>query len=139
MKVKIKKLTDNAVMPTKAHATDAGFDLTAIKDYVVPAKGRCLIDTGIAMDIPLGYCGLVVGRSGNTIKRGLVGTLGIVDSGYRDSIGIIAFNTTDEDIVVKQGERAGQIIITPHLPCDFEESDEFTVINRNGGFGSTGR
>lgn len=139
MKVKVKKLTNNAVLPTKAHATDAGFDLTAISDYTIPANGRCLIDTGIAIDIPLGYCGMVVGRSGNTIKRGLVGQTGIVDSGYRDSIGIMAFNTTNEDIVVKQGERAGQIIIIPHLPCHFENSTEFTVANRNGGFGSTGR
>ncbi len=139
MKVKIKRLNENAVMPTKAHPTDAGFDLTAIKDYVVPANGRCLIDTGIAIDIPLGYYGMVLGRSGNTIKRGLVGQTGIIDSGYWDSIGIMAFNTTDEDIIVKQGERAGQILIVPHLPCDFEYSEEFTVVNRNGGLGSSGK
>lgn len=138
MRVKVKKLNENAVIPAKAHASDAGFDLASVKDYVIPARGRCLIDTGIAMDIPLGYCGMVVGRSGNTIKRGLVGQLGIIDSGYWDSIGIMAFNLTDKDIVIKQGERAGQIIIVPHLPCDFEDSDEFTVVNRNGGFGSTG-
>lgn len=138
MKVKIKKLNDKAVMPSKAHATDAGFDLVAINDYVIPANGRCLIDTGIAIDIPIGYFGMVVGRSGNTIKRGLVGQTGIIDSGYRDSIGIMAFNMTDEDIIVKQGERAGQIIIVPYLPSHFENSDEFTVVNRNGGFGSTG-
>ncbi len=139
MKVKIKKLSDNAVMPKKAHASDAGFDLVATKDYVIPAHERCLIDTGIAMDIPLGYYGMVVGRSGNTIKRGLVGMTGIIDSGYQDGIGIMAFNMTDADIEIKQGERAGQIIIVPHLPCYFEESDEFTVVNRNGGFGSTGK
>lgn len=91
------------------------------------------------MDIPLGYCGMVLGRSGNTIKRGLVGQTGIIDSGYWDAIGIMAFNTTDKDIVVKQGERAGQILIVPHLPCEFENSEEFTVVNRNGGFGSTGK
>lgn len=139
MKIRIKKLTDNAVMPKKAHPTDAGFDLYATKDYVIQAHGRCLIDTGIAMDVPLGYYGMVVGRSGNTIKRGLVGMTGIIDSGYQDSIGIMAFNMTDADIEIKQGERAGQILIVPHLPCHFDESDEFTVVNRNGGFGSTGR
>lgn len=139
MKVKIKKLNDKAVLPHKAHPSDAGFDLVAVNDYIIPARDRCLIDTGIAMDIPLGYYGMVLGRSGNTIKRGLVGQTGIIDSGYQDAIGIMMFNTTNEDIVVKQGERAGQIIIVPHLPCDFEESEEFAVINRNGGFGSTGK
>ncbi len=139
MIIKFKKLNGNAVVPTKAHPADAGFDLVATKDYVIPAHERCLIETGIAMDIPLGYYGMVVGRSGNTIKRGLVGMTGIIDSGYQDGIGIMAFNMTDDDIAVKQGERAGQIIIIPHLPCHFKESDEFTVVNRNGGFGSTGK
>ena len=138
MKVKFKKLSENAVMPKKAHPTDAGFDLAASETTTIPANGRALIHTDIAMDIPLGYYGMVVGRSGNTIKRGLVGMTGIIDSGYQDGIGIMAFNMTDSEIVVKQGERAGQIIIVPHLPCHFEESDEFTVVNRNGGFGSTG-
>lgn len=139
MKVRIKKLSPNARIPKKVHTTDAGFDLYAIKNYTIPANGRCLIDTGIAMDIPLGYCGMVFGRSGNTINRGLVGQTGIIDSGYYGSIGIMAFNTTNEDIVIEEGERAGQILIVPHLPSDFEESDEFTVANRNGGFGSSGK
>ncbi len=139
MRVKYKKLHPKAVAPYKAHPTDAGFDLVVTRDCVIPARERCLIDTGIAINIPLGYYGMVVGRSGNTIKRGLVVMTGIIDSGYQDGIGIMAFNMTDEDIEIKQGERAGQIIIVPHLPCRLEESDKFTGVNRNGGFGSTGK
>lgn len=139
MEVRIKRLSPEAVMPSKAHPSDAGFDLYAIEDKCIEPRGRMLLDTGIALDIPIGYCGLVTGRSGNTIKRGLVGQLGIIDSGYYGSIGIMAFNETDDTILVKKGDRVGQIIIVPHLPLDFKESDDFTVVNRGGGFGSTGK
>lgn len=139
MKVKFKRLNEKAVMPTKAHPTDAGFDLTASKTTNIPARGRALIPTDIAMAIPEGYYGMVVGRSGNTIKRGLVGQTGIIDAGYRNGIGIMAFNTTEEDIVVEYGERAGQIVLMPILVCELEEVDDIGTTTRNGGFGSSGR
>lgn len=141
MKVKIKRLSKDAVLPYKAHATDAGMDMVAVKDYVIPAHGRCLVDTGIAMAIPRGYYGMVVGRSGNTIKRGLVGQTGIVDCGYEGSIGVMAFNTTDEDIVVKQGERVGQIILMAYPDVLWEEVEELAGTTKRGdeGFGSTGK
>lgn len=140
MKVQIKKLSENAVTPTKAHPSDAGFDLVASKTTIIPANGRALIPTDIAMAIPNGYYGMVVGRSGNTIKRGLVGMTGVVDAGYRNGIGIMAFNLTNENITIKQGERAGQIVLTPILNCEIEEAEELDTTERNqGGFGSTGR
>ena len=140
MKVQIKKLSESAVTPTKAHPSDAGFDLVASKTTIIPANGRALIPTDIAMAIPEGYYGMVVGRSGNTIKRGLVGMTGVVDAGYRNGIGIMAFNLTQEDITIKQGERAGQIVLTPILSCEMEETNELDTTERNqGGFGSTGR
>ncbi len=140
MKVKIKRLNEKAVMPTKAHPTDAGFDLYVSGKVTIPANGRALIPTDIAMAIPDGYYGMVVGRSGNTIKRGLVGMTGIVDAGYRNGIGIMAFNMTDTDIIIEQGERAGQIVLTPILQCDLEDTDQLTETDRGtGGYGSTGK
>lgn len=140
MKVQIKKLSESAVTPTKAHPSDAGFDLVASKTTIIPANSRALIPTDIAMAIPNGYYGMVVGRSGNTIKRGLVGMTGVVDAGYRNGIGIMAFNLTQDDITIKQGERAGQIVLTPILNCEIEEAEELDTTDRNqGGFGSTGR
>ena len=140
MKVKVKKLNPAAVIPTKAHPTDAGFDLVASKTTTIPANGRALIPTDIAMAIPEGYYGMVVGRSGNTIKRGLVGMTGVVDAGYRNGIGIMAFNLTNEDITVKQGERAGQIVLTPILQCELDEVDALDDTDRGtGGYGSTGK
>ncbi len=139
MKVKIRKLNDKAVLPHKAHPSDAGFDLVASQTTTIPANGRALIPTDIAVAIPEGYFGMVVGRSGNTIKRGLVGMTGIVDAGYRNGIGIMAFNLTSEDIIIKQGERAGQIVLIPLLDCETEEVSELDTTERDGGFGSTGR
>lgn len=139
MKVTFKKLNDKAVMPRKAHPSDAGFDLVASETIVIPAQGRSLIPTDIAMAIPEGYFGMVVGRSGNTIKRGLVGQTGIIDAGYRNGIGIMAFNTTDADITIEQGERAGQIVLMPILVCSLEETDTLEDSDRVGGFGSTGK
>jgi dUTP pyrophosphatase len=140
MKVKVKKLNPAAVIPTKAHPTDAGFDLVASKTTTIPANGRALIPTDIAMAIPEGYYGMVVGRSGNTIKRGLVGMTGVVDAGYRNGIGIMAFNLTNEDIIIKQGERAGQIVLTPILQCELDEVDALDDTDRGtGGYGSTGK
>ena len=139
MKVRFKKLNEKAVMPTKAHATDAGFDLYASEAVTIPANGRAIIPTDIAMEIPQGYFGMAVGRSGNTIKRGLVGQTGIIDSGYRNGIGIMAFNFTSEDIAIAQGERAGQIVLVPILECKLELADELGSSERGeGGYGSTG-
>ena len=140
MQVKVKKLNPAAVIPVKAHPTDAGFDLVASQTTTIPANGRALIPTDMAMAIPEGYYGMVVGRSGNTIKRGLVGMTGVVDAGYRNGIGIMAFNLTNEDITIKQGERAGQIVLTPILSCELEEVGELDDTDRGtGGYGSTGR
>lgn len=140
MRVKVKKLSANATIPTKAHSLDAGFDLYASRTVTIPAHDRALIPTDIAMEIPEGYYGMVVGRSGNTIRRGLVGTTGVVDAGYRGGIGIIGFNLTDSDITIYQGERAGQIILTPILVCDLQETEEMSEAERNSdGFGSTGK
>lgn len=139
MELKVKKLSETAIVPTKNLSSDAGIDLYASEQVTIPANGRALIKTNIAMAIPEGYCGLVTGRSGNTIKRGLVGQLGIVDAHYRGSVGIMAFNTTSEDIVIESGERAGQIVIVPFLPMEPKEYNELDETDRKGGFGSSGK
>lgn len=138
LKVKFKRLTPDAVVPHRAHPTDAGYDLTAAEICILPAHGRAKINTGIALDIPTGYFGNVVGRSGNTIKRGILGATGIIDSGYHDAISVMLFNMTDTDITIECGERVGQIIIIPCPSCDFIEDSRFVSTNRGGGFGSTG-
>lgn len=104
MKIKFKKLSPSAVVPTKAHQSDAGFDLASVEDITIEPNSRHAIDTGIAVEIPLGYYGMVLGRSGNTMRKGLVGQTGIIDTGYYDSIKVMAFNTTDEPIIINIGD-----------------------------------
>ena len=137
MKIKFKKLSQSAVMPCKAHASDAGFDLASVEEVTIEPNSRYAINTGIAVEIPLGYYGMVLGRSGNTMRKGLVGQTGIIDTGYYDAIKVMAFNTTETPIKINIGDRVGQLIIVPHLECDFEEGD-FTANNRGGGFGHSG-
>lgn len=128
-------------MPKKAHPTDAGFDLYASADVTVPARGRVLVPTDIAIEIPEGYFGLVTGRSGITIREGIVGQVGIIDSHYRNGIGIMMFNHRDADYEIPQGTRCGQLLILPLAEVEeLVETDELTETDRGtGGYGSTGR
>lgn len=98
-----------------------------------------MIGTGIAIDLPGDTVGLVTGRSGNTIRRGLVGQLGIIDAGYHGEIGVMAFNMTDEEIAIEKGERVGQLVIVHLPPIELDEATPFGESDRGqGGFGSTG-
>lgn len=136
--VKIKRIRDTAVVPTKAHRWDAGYDLYIVSDCEIPAFGRSLIPTGVAFDIPQGFLGMVVGRSGNTSKRGFYIPVGVIDSHYKEEVFIIAFNHTGSPVKLYKGERAAQMLILPMLDCCLEENDNFSKENRGGGLGSTG-
>jgi dUTP pyrophosphatase len=157
MIVKIKKLNENAVIPSYSKDGDAGMDLTAISK-TFDSDGNVVYDTGLSFEIPKGYVGLLFPRSSNA-KKDLVLTnsVGVLDSGYRgtvmfkykpiDSLSYEEEFTeeapdTDEDFTIKMyevGERVGQIIILPYPTIEFEEVNELTETNRGtGGFGSTG-
>lgn len=141
MKVKIKKLHDSAVVPTKAHEQDAGFDLVAIsKDDV--DEGVCGFieyDTGIGLEIPEGYVGLIYPRS-SISKTGhiLANSVGVIDSNYRGSIKV-RFKTIPDCKEYEIGDRVAQLIIMPYPSIEFEEVEELSNTDRgNSGFGSTG-
>lgn len=104
MKINVKKLSDLATTPTYAHDGDAALDLYAATNRTIAPGSRALIATDIAVEIPRGYFGMVTGRSGNTIKYGVVGQVGIIDSGYRGGIGVILYNT-DSDSHVRPNHR----------------------------------
>ena len=155
MKIKIKKLTDNAVIPHKAHPTDAGFDLTATS-CTMDEYGSMVYGTGIAVEIPEGYVGLVFPRS-SICKKDLMLTnsVGVIDSGYRGEImakfkPTDSFNFYDCDIIAESpvacnniygiGERIAQLIIMPIPHIEFVEADELSDSDRGeGGFGSSGK
>ena len=139
MKVEFKKLKDNAVIPTKAHLTDAGFDLTCTSlDF---ADDVITYNTGIAVAIPKGYVGLLFSRS-SVYKQDLIlaNCVGVIDSSFR---GEIRFKYRIMQPFTKRynaGDRIGQLIIMPYPEIEFEEVDTLPDSDRGeGGFGSTGK
>lgn len=143
-KMKIKKLNDRAVIPTYGSEFSAGADLYACEgeEIVIKAGETRLIHTGIAMEIPCGYVGLVYARSGLASKRGLApaNKVGVIDSDYRGEIMVALYNQSGATQTVADGERIAQIVFTPYASAEFSVVDELEDTARGeGGFGSTGR
>ena len=142
MEVKIKKLVETAVTPKYAMIGDAGMDLTATSKWYDDDNNVCY-GTGIAMEIPKGYVGLVFPRSSNA-KQDLIlsNSVGVIDSGYRGEI-TFKFKLVDDRHLAKDynvGDRVGQIIIMPYPKIEFVEVSELSETDRgNGGYGSSGK
>ena len=144
MIVKTKKLSEKAILPTRGSRYSAGADLYCAEDgaVTIPSGESRLIHTGLAMEIPEGYAGLIYARSGLATKRGLAPSnkVGVVDSDYRGEIMVSLYNQSAEAQTIEPGERIAQMVVTPFLPAEFEEAAELSETARGkGGFGSTGR
>ena len=143
MQVKIKKLNENAIIPVYGTEFSAGADLYALLDAPLTVKkGETkLIKTGLAMEIPVGYVGLIYARSGLATKKGLApaNKVGVIDSDYRGEIMVALYNQSEVDQTVENGERIAQMVIAPFIQAEFQVQDELTDTTRGeGGFGSTG-
>lgn len=141
MKVKIKRLVEEAIIPKKAHTQDAGFDLFAVSKEVVDEDDYGFIeyDTGIGLEIPENHVGLVYPRS-SISKTGhiLANSVAVIDSNFRGSIKL-RFKTIPNCKEYEIGDRVAQLIIMPYPSIEFEEVDELSDSERgNSGFGSTG-
>lgn len=142
--VRIKKLDKNATIPTYGSQFAAGADLYACTDMPITINPHqtVLVHTGIAMEIPAGYAGLVYARSGIATKRNLApaNKVGVIDSDYRGEIMVALHNHGEEAQTIENGERIAQLVITPFVTAEFSEVDELCETERGeGGFGSTGR
>ena len=143
MKVNIKKLNKNAVIPTYGSEFSAGADLYACIDSevkILPGETK-LIKTGLAIEVPVGYGAFIYARSGLASKRGLApaNKVGVVDADYRGEVMVALHNHSTEAQAVAVGERIAQMVIAPFLKADFEVVDELSDTARGeGGFGSTG-
>ena len=142
--INVKKLDERAILPTYGSAYSAGADLYACLDEAVtiPPGEAVLIHTGLAMEIPEGYAGLIYARSGLATKKGLAPSnkVGVVDPDYRGEIMVSLFNHSKEERIVEHGERIAQLLVTPVLAPAFELCEDLTDTDRGtGGFGSTGR
>lgn len=141
--IAVKKLDERAVLPTYGSDFSAGADLYALLDeelVFLPNETK-FVHTGLAMEIPEGYAGLIYARSGLASKRGLApaNKVGVVDSDYRGELMVALHNHSAQTQVIQPKERIAQLVITPFLKAEFFESEELSETVRGvGGFGSTG-
>ncbi len=142
--IRVKKLSEKAILPTYGTPYAAGADLYAcLESPVTIQPGQTAwISTGIAMEVPEGCAGLIYARSGMACKRGVApaNKVGVVDSDYRGPITVVLYNHGNEPQTICHGERIAQMIITPVLTPAYMEADELTDTVRDAsGFGSTGK
>ena len=141
--LRMKKLDPRATTPTYGSPSAAGADLYALLDApltVAPGE-TAKIPTGLSLEIPEGYAGLIYARSGLSVKRGLApaNKVGVIDADYRGEIIVALYNQSSVPQEVAPGERIAQIVIAPVLQVEFEECDDLSNTLRGaGGFGSTG-
>lgn len=139
MVLQVKKLYQEAKLPTRACEGDAGLDLYAMEDQVVAPGQRIIIGTGIALRIPFGYAGLIWDKSGIASKSGMKVMGGVIDAGYRGEIKAVLTNLGENSYLIHIGDKIAQILIQKiELPA-VEEVEELPPTERNEqGFGSTG-
>jgi dUTP pyrophosphatase len=144
LNVKVKRLDPNAKIPVRSSETAAGVDLYVLLDEpVTVAPGETVFfNTGIAVEIPVGYAGFIFARSSLGTKVGLApaNKVGVIDSDYRGEIRVALHNHSKNDAVVEPYQRIAQLVIMPVLAAEFIETDELSDTQRGeGGFGSTGK
>ena len=142
--IKVKKLDEKAVLPTYGSEYAAGADLYALSDgdITIEPGQTVLVHTGLSMEIPEGYAGLIYARSGLASKKGLApaNKVGVVDADYRGELMVALHNHSTVPQTVSGGERIAQLVITPFLSVIYEETETLSdTVRGAGGFGSTGK
>ncbi|KAK6227114.1 deoxyuridine 5'-triphosphate nucleotidohydrolase [Colletotrichum tabaci] len=137
--LQVKKLSDKARLPTRGSLYAAGYDLYAAKATTIPARGKALVSTDIAISVPAGTYGRIAPRSGLAAKNFIDTGAGVIDADYRGEVKVLLFNHADADFEVAEGDRVAQLVVerifTPEIVevAELEES-----VRGAGGFGSTG-
>ncbi len=139
MKIQIKKVDKNAKIPQYAHDDDAGMDLFSIENFVLTPGERRTCKTGIAMNIPKGFAGLIWDKGGIALNGGIKTMGGVVDSGYRGEVKVILKNLSNKDYEIKRGQKVAQMLIQKvELPVIKEVNNLDETSRGEDGFGSTG-
>jgi dUTP pyrophosphatase len=126
--VLFEKIHEDAQLPKKNHETDTGWDLFAVEDKVIPAKGRDVVDVGIKVaKIEPGYWIRVSSRSGLSFKHGILAHPGVIDQDYRGSMGVMLYNHSDTDYEVKKGDRVAQMLIHYNIKMDVGWGEQQTT------------
>jgi dUTP pyrophosphatase len=139
MKLKVKKLDKDARLPVYGHSGDAGLDLFSAVDFVLQTGEIHPVPTGIQVEIPRGYVGLIWDKSGVSLK-GVHRLAGVVDSGYRGEVKVVMVNLSREAYVIDRGMKIAQLLIQPVMEVEVVEAEDLNDSSRGeGGFGSTGK
>lgn len=141
LQLRVKRLDADVPLPAYAHDGDAGMDLAASQDVVLPPGGRAAVPTGLAMAVPDGWVGLVHPRSGLARRHGVTvaNAPGTIDAGYRGEVLVLLVNLGDEEVVLRRGERVAQLLLQRVGRAEVVEVDDLDDTTRGtGGFGSTG-
>ena len=138
--IRVKKLSDSATIPTRGSAVAAGWDLYASQECIIPARGKALVSTDIAIAVPVGYYGRVAPRSGMAWKKHTDIGAGVIDADYRGPVGVVMFNHSEEDLKIEVEDRVAQLVIEQISMAPLTEVDSLDDTERGeGGYGSTGR
>ena len=138
IKIKVKKLTQSAILPKYAHESDAGMDLFSDEDLILKSGERKLVSTGISLEFPEGFVALVWDKSG-IANKGIKTMGGVIEHTYRGEYKIILLNTSEEDYFIKKGDKICQLLIQPIITAEVEEAEKLSETARgSGAFGSTG-
>lgn len=142
MNLRVRRLDERGLLPGRAHADDAGLDLYALEEAIIPPGERASIGTGIAIEVPDGYAGLVLPRSGLALRHGiaLVNAPGLIDPGYRGEVRVLLLNTDRQhSFALAAGDRIAQLVLVRTEPAAVVETSELSTSSRGvGGFGSSG-
>ena len=131
-------LDPGAIMPTRAHTLDAGYDLYSREDAVIFQNSSGKFDTGVHIEIPAGYVGFLKSKSGLNVNNGIQSE-GVIDAGYTGSICVKLYNHGSQAVEIKKGQKISQLVLLPIITPDLEQVDTLEDTERgNGGFGSTG-
>lgn len=137
--LRVKKLSDKAILPSRASSLSAGYDLSSAVETKVPARGKALVATDLSIAIPEGTYARIAPRSGLAWKHSIDVGAGVIDADYRGPVGVVLFNHADADFEVKVGDRIAQLIIEKIVTPEVEEVENLDSTARGeGGFGSTG-
>ena len=140
LRIKVKRLRKEAKLPSYAHPGDAGMDLFSVEEHTLVPGARAKIGTGISMEIPEGYVGLVWDKSSIAATHGLKHLGGVMDSGYRGEYIVTLVNLSDKEYVIKKGDKIAQLIIQKVEHGEIVEVQELEDTSRGAGaFGSTGK
>jgi len=140
MNLKVKKLHQDAKLPTHGHPGDAGIDFYALEAVAFPPQSRERVRTGVALEIPEGCVGLIWDKSSISFNVGLTTLGGVIDAGFRGELTFCLLNTTDKEIILEKGHKVAQMIIQKFEQCDILEVTEISeTVRGEGKEGSTGK